>query len=140
MRYTIKESQYKRLIKLISEQEEEATTAQTSGATITKAASYGDISKVAGSETDQVAAATAGQVGQTVELFTDKELRNRYASYRFKSMTNNGGKLDVALKGNVDFNLTANCSTLPTDGAFLKGNVKYYSKVLSDMATEKCKG
>lgn len=140
MRYTIKESQYKRLIKLISEQEEEGTTDQTTGATITQAAAYGDISKVAGSETDQVAAATAGQVGQTVELFTDKELRNRYASYQFKSMTNNGGKLDVVLKGTADFNLTANCSTLPTDGAFLKGNVKYYSKFLSDMATEKCKG
>ena len=140
MRYTIKESQYKRLIKLISEEGEEATTDQTTGATITQAASYGDISKVAGSETDQVAAATAGQLGQSVELFTDKELRNRYASYQFKSMTNNGGKLDVVLKGTADFNLTANCSTLPTDGAFLKGNVKYYSKVLSDMATEKCKG
>lgn len=136
MRYIIKETQYKRLIEQ-AEEDAVASTDDSSGSL--KAAGYGDISRVPGSETDQVAAATTGQVGQTVELFTDKELRNKYASYRFKSMTNNGGKLDVALMGNVDFNLTANCSTLPTDGAFLKGNVKYYSKVLSDMATEKCK-
>ena len=137
MRYTIKESQYKRLIKLISEEGEEATTDQTTGATITQAASYGDISKVDGSETDQVVAATAGQMNQGVDLFTDKELRKRYGTYQFKSMVNNNGNLEVDM-GN--FKLTANCSTLPSDGAFSKGNVKYYSKVLSDMATEKCKG
>ena len=136
MRYIIKETQYKRLI----EQAEDAAASTDTTTGTVKAAGYGDISRVPGSETDQVAAKTVGQVGQSVELFTDKELRNRYASYQFKSMTNNGGKLDVVLKGTADFNLTANCSTLPTDGAFLKGNVKYYSKVLSDMATEKCKG
>ena len=135
MRYIIKETQYKRLI----EQAEDAAASTDTTTGTVKAAGYGDISRVPGSETDQVAAKTVGQVGQSVELFTDKELRNRYATYQFKSMTNNGGKLDVVLKGTDDFNLTANCSTLPTDSAFSKGNVKYYSKVLSDMATEKCK-
>lgn len=135
MRYTIKESQYRRLIKIISEQ----TQDPLSGQTISKFASYGDISRVDGSETDAVASATAGQIGQTIELFTDKELRKKWANYSLKSMTNNNGQIVVALKASPDFNLTASCSTLPTDGAFLKGSEKYYSKILLDMALEKCK-
>lgn len=135
MKYTIKESQYKRLMELISE--DETTTDQLSGASITQAAAYGDISKVAGSETDQVMNATSGQLNQSIDLYTDKELRNKYGeNYQLKSIVNNNGNLVVNM-GN--FELTANCSTLSTDKAFLKGNVKYYSKVLSDIATQKCK-
>lgn len=134
MRYTIKESQYKRLMKLISEEGEQDATSPT---TPTKFAAYGDIT----TSTTPEAQAVAGNInaGQNIDLFTDKELKNKYATYQFESMTNNGGNLEVKLKGTVNFDLTANCNTLPTDGAFSKGNVKYYSKVLSDMATEKCK-
>jgi hypothetical protein len=133
MRYTIKESQYKRLINLISEQGEEATSPTTP----TKFAAYGDITTSSTPEAQAVVGNIAA--GQNIDLFTDKELKTKYATYQFESMTNNGGNLDVKLKGTVNFDLTANCNTLPTDGAFSKGNVKYYSKVLSDMATEKCK-
>ena len=134
MRYTIKESQYKRLMKLISEQGEEESTSST---TPTNFAAYGDITTSSTPESQAVAGNIAAS--QNIDLFTDKELKNKYATYQFESMTNNGGNLDVKLKGTVNFDLTANCNTLPTDGAFSKGNVKYYSKVLSDMATEKCK-
>lgn len=134
MRYTIKESQYKRLMKLISEEGEQEATSST---TPTKFAAYGDITTSSTPEAQAVVGNIAA--GQNIDLFTDKELKNKYATYQFKSMTNNGGNLDVKLKGTVNFDLTANCNTLPTDGAFSKGNVKYYSKVLSDMATEKCK-
>lgn len=137
MRYIIKETQYQRLIKLISEQGEEAATTATSTTPSSGFAAYGDITRSSTPEAQTVAANVA--TGQNIDLFTDKELRNKYATYQFESMTNNGGKLDVSLKGSVNFNLTANCSTLPTDGAFSKGNAKYYSKVLSDMAVEKCK-
>ena len=130
MRYTIKESQYKRLMKLISEQGEEVTSPTTP----TKFAAYGDITTSSTPEAQTVAGSISG--GQSVELFTDKELRNRYGTYQFKSMTNNGGKIQVDM-GN--FTLTADCGTISTDGAFLKGSTKYFSKTLSDMATEKCK-
>ena len=134
MRYTIKESQYKRLMKLISEEGEQEATSST---TPTNFAAYGDITTSSTPEAQAVVGNIAA--GQNIDLFTDKELKNKYATYQFESMTNNGGNLDVKLKGTVNFDLTANCNTLPTDGAFSKGNVKYYSKVLSDMATEKCK-
>ena len=134
MRYTIKESQYKRLMKLISEEGEQDATSPT---TPTKFAAYGDITTSSTPESQAVAGNIAAS--QNIDLFTDKELKNKYATYQFESMTNNGGNLEVKLKGTVNFDLTANCNTLPTDGAFSKGNVKYYSKVLSDMATEKCK-
>jgi hypothetical protein len=131
MRYTIKESQYKRLMKLISEEGEQEATSST---TPTNFAAYGDITTSSTPEAQTVAGSISG--GQSVELFTDKELRNRYGTYQFKSMTNNGGKIQVDM-GN--FTLTADCGTISTDGAFLKGSTKYFSKTLSDMATEKCK-
>jgi len=135
MKYIIKETQYKRLI----EQAEDATASTDASTGTVQAARYGDISRVPGSETDAVASLTAGQIGQTIELFTDKELRKKWANYSLESMTNNNGQIVVTLKASENFNLTASCSTLPTDGAFLKGSTKYYSKVLLDMALEKCK-
>ena len=139
MRYTIKESQYKRLIKLISEQEEEGTTDQTTGATITKAAAYGDISKVGGSETDKVASATAGQLtGKNVFLYNEKELKTKQGStaYVLKSITNDNGKVELNM-GN--FIMTTDCSRVPNDNSFDYGSKKYYSTELANYAAEKCK-
>ena len=134
MRYIIKETQYQKLIKLISEQGEEGATTATSTTPSSGFAAYGDITRSSTPEAQTVAGNVA--TGQSIDLFTDKELRNKYGSYQFKSIVNNNGNLEVDM---TNFKLTANCNTLPSEGAFLKGTVKYYSKVLSDMATEKCK-
>ena len=135
MKYIIKETQYKRLI----EQAEDATSSTDASTATVQTARYGDISRVPGSETDAVASLTAGQIGQTIELFTDKELRKRYGNYSLESMTKNNEQIVATFKASENFNLTASCSTLSTNPEFLKGTTKYYSKGLLDMALEKCK-
>ena len=138
MRYIIKETQYKRLIELMVEQETPATptTRGADSGTVTTAG-YGDISRVPGTELDQTASAlSANTSGQSVILYTDKELRARKGGYVLKGLVNNNGQIEVNM-GN--FKMTTNCTRVPNDNSFDYGSVKYYSTELANLAAGKCK-
>ncbi len=136
MRYIIKETQYKRLIELMVEQETPATTGADSGTV--KAAGYGDISRVPGSELDQTASALSTNTsGQSIILYKDKELRNREGGYILKGgITAQGGKA-TANFGN--WSATADCSKLPAENGFVSGTKTVYSTELANMGAEACK-
>ena len=138
MRYIIKETQYKRLIELMVEQETPATPTTTGADSGTvRTAGYGDISRVPGTELDQTASSlSAGTSGQSIILFREKELRNREGGYILKGITAQDGKV-TANFGN--FTVTTDCSKLPADNGFDKGQIKYYSTDLANIAAEKCK-
>jgi hypothetical protein len=135
MRYIIKETQYKRLIELMVEQETSAaptTTGVDSGTVST--AGYGDISRVPGSELDKTASALSS--GQSIILYKDKELKTRQGGYVLKGLVNNNGQIEADM-GN--FKMTTNCTRIPNDNSFDYGSVKYHSTELANMAAEKCK-
>jgi len=138
MRYIIKEAQYKRLIELMVEQETPATPTTTgAGSGTVSTAGYGDISRVPGTELDQTASAlSANTSGQSVILYTDKELKTRKGGYVLKGLVNNNGQIEVNM-GN--FKMTTNCTRVPNDNSFDYGSVKYYSTELANLAAEKCK-
>ena len=133
MRYIIKETQYKRLIEP-AEEDAVASTDDSSGSL--KAAGYGDISRVPGSEAENLTSVTAGTGSQGVILYTDKELKTRQGSYILKSMVNNNGKVEVDM-GN--FRMSTDCNRVPNDNSFDYGTKKYFSTELANMASEKCK-
>ena len=138
MRYIIKETQYKRLIELMVEQETSTTPATTGLESGTvKAAGYGDISRVPGSELEQTASALkANASGQSVIVYKDKELRTREGGYILKGVTAQGGKVTVDF-GN--WTATADCSKLPAENGFVSGNRTVYSTELANMGAEACK-
>ena len=138
MRYIIKETQYKRLIELMVEQETSTTPATTGLESGTaKAAGYGDISRVPGSELEQTTSAlSAGTSGQSVVLYKDKELKTRQGGYVLKGLVNNNGQIEADM-GN--FKMTTNCTRVPNDNSFDYGSVKYHSTELANLAAEKCK-
>ena len=139
MRYIIKETQYKRLIELMVEQETSTTPATTGADSGTvKAAGYGDISRVPGSELEQTASAlSANTSGQSVILYKDKELRTREGGYILTGgVTAQGGKV-TANFGN--WSATADCSKLPAENGFVSGSKTVYSTELANMGAEACK-
>lgn len=139
MRYIIKETQYQRLIELMVEQETSTTPATTGLESGTvKAAGYGDISRVPGSELEQTASALkANSSGQSIILYKDKELRNRQGGYVLKGgVTAQGGKA-TANFGN--WSATADCTKLPAENGFVSGSGTYYSTELANMGAEACK-
>jgi hypothetical protein len=138
MRYIIKETQYKRLIELMVEQETSTTPATTGLESGTvKAAGYGDISRVPGSELEQTASALkANASGQSVIVYKDKELRTREGGYILKDVTAQGGKVTVDF-GN--WTATADCSKLPAENGFVSGTRTVYSTELANMGAEACK-
>lgn len=136
MRYIIKETQYKRLIELMVEQETSAAPATTGADSGTVAtAGYGDISRVPGSELDKTASALSS--GQSIILYKDKELRNREGGYILKGgVTAQGGKA-TANFGN--WSATADCTKLPAENGFVSGSRTVYSTELANMGAEACK-